>query len=348
MKYSKEIVDFFKDFDTGIGLDLDPDQKTAVIFSNKNKIDEVFALTTNNVFFVSENIQQYQPFANKYPGLKLIEGNLLNTNLENSSIEFIIVDSGIINYDRNLVREELKRISTKDDYADVVILENEVNGVKENIITDEFLEFLYAGSWHEIKEFEFENDKGIKIKTHIYYNSIGFNQSELESKEIVEFIEACKEYCETIENYKNFTIKDFLFTLQKNLVNYYLKGFNLPNCAGSDGNTEISQELTEKDVTKFFKLYGDISTFLGKDDIYWSNLDPYPENNDIETISNSLSNDLCEIYEDIKYNLIAYQKGTLYDKQDLIWDWKFNWKGHTGDHWTFAVRAIHWKLEDLE
>jgi hypothetical protein len=171
MKYSKEIVDFFKDFDTGIGLDLDPDQKTAVIFSNKNKIDEVFALTTNNVFFVSENIQQYQPFANKYPGLKLIEGNLLNTNLENSSIEFIIVDSGIINYDRNLVREELKRISTKDDYADVVILENEVNGVKENIITDEFLEFLYAGSWHEIKEFEFENDKGIKIKTHIYYNN---------------------------------------------------------------------------------------------------------------------------------------------------------------------------------
>lgn len=58
MEYTKDIIHYFKDTDKGIGLDLEPDNKVSVLFTDDKQIDEVFATTLNNVFFVSENIQK--------------------------------------------------------------------------------------------------------------------------------------------------------------------------------------------------------------------------------------------------------------------------------------------------
>ncbi len=101
-------------------------------------------------------------------------------------------------------------------------------------------------------------------------------------------------------------------------------------------------------VINFHVRLNELAGFLGKHDMYWSNFDPYPEDEDKETFEHSLSCDLAEIYEDIKSNLIVFEKGNLYDKQQTLWQWKFDWRGHTGDHLTFAFRAIHWKLQYLE
>jgi len=340
MEYLKEIVHYFKDSDIGIGLDLDPENIVAVISSGNKKIDELFATLTNNVSFIAEDTEPYQRLKEKYNGLTLKKGNVLCTNLEDKSIDFIVVDSSIINYDWKLLRSELKRISSSDGYCDIAIIDVEDPG----LITDDFLEYFYAGSWYEVKEFRNSSDQIIKV----YQNPIGFNDEELEINEISEFVNACDDYCDVIENFDKYTVKDFLYNVHKTLINYYSKAFNLPKCSGSNGNTAISDKSTNKDVKLFFELLDKLEKFLGKHNTYWSNFSPYPDDKDKEIYTHSVSGDLVEIYEDIKGNLEGYQLGNLYDKQEMLWQFKFDWKGHTGDHWTSAVRAIHWKLQDLE
>lgn len=347
MEQIKDLVHYFKDSDKGIGLDLRPDIEIAIIFTNDKYFEESFATLSNNVSFVSVNPGRYENLKEKYPGLKLIEGNLLNTNLPDKCFGFIIVDSGIINYEKDSVRKELKRISAPGGWSDVVILEKEPQGKKRNALTDEFLNFLYAGSWYESKEFDCES-KSVKVKTIVYHNPIGFNEEEFKAKEITEFIEACENYCLVIENYSKYSVKDFLYYVQKTLVKYYSKGFDLPDCCGNDDDTKINAELTKRDINAFFKQSNELGNFLGAHNAYWSNFDPFPDDEDKETTLSSLSNDIAEIYEDIKTNLTAFEKGNIYDKQQALWQFKFDWYGHTGDHWTFAVRAIHWKLQDLE
>jgi len=343
MEYLKEIVHYCRDYDSGIGLDLDPACKSAVIASGIKKIDELFASLSGNVTFVTEDCQPYLGLKEKYSGLTLKEGNVLSTNLENRSVDFIVIDSSVINCDWKLLRNELKRISSSDGNCDILLIEEG----NPQFITEEFLEYLYAGSWYEMKEFG-DNDQLIKV----YHNPIGFNEEELKAKEITEFLSACEDYCKTIENFDRYKVKDFLYNVQKTLTRYYLKGFDLPKCPGSNGNTTISDKATSKDVNLFFEIQNKLETFIGSHDVYWSNFDPYPEDEDEDedkkTYSHSLSCDLAEIYEDIKGNLEGYNLGNLCDKQEMLWQFIFDWQGHTGDHLTFAVRAIHWKLQEMQ
>ncbi|KXK55937.1 MAG: hypothetical protein UZ05_CHB002000374 [Chlorobi bacterium OLB5] len=78
--------------------------------------------------------------------------------------------------------------------------------MKKKAITEDFLTFLYAGSGYETKEFS-SNDS--KNDTIIYHNPIGFNEEELKVKEITDFLRACEDYCEVIENFEKFSIKHF-------------------------------------------------------------------------------------------------------------------------------------------
>jgi len=152
-----------------------------------------------------------------------------------------------------------------------------------------------------------------------------------------------------IESYSKYTVKKFLHNIQKTLVNYYLNGFNFPNSCGGKANLQQAEFYSERNTDKFFDLLNNLSEFLDKHDIYISNFNPYPDDDDDDkkVFESSLSNDLAEIYEDIKTNLNVWNNGNIYDKQEMVYQFKWDWEHHTGDHWTFAVRAIHWKLAEL-
>lgn len=132
-------------------------------------------------------------------------------------------------------------------------------------------------------------------------------------------------------------------------MNYYLNGFNFPNSCGGKANLQQAEFYSERNTDKFFDLLNNLSEFLDKHDIYISNFNPYPDDDDDDkkVFESSLSNDLAEIYEDIKTNLNVWNNGNIYDKQEMVYQFKWDWEHHTGDHWTFAVRAIHWKLAEL-
>ncbi|MDQ0427430.1 hypothetical protein QOZ98_000255 [Planomicrobium stackebrandtii] len=44
------------------------------------------------------------------------------------------------------------------------------------------------------------------------------------------------------------------------------------------------------------------------------------------------------IYRDIKKGLILYEQG---HSMEAIWEWKFGFEVHWGEHATSAIRALH-------
>lgn len=316
-RYINEIVSFICDFDNGLNLEKDD---TLLIISNDEGIVKAFKKHCNNTlsYFPENSLDEIIKITDK-------------------TLDYIVIDSSFNSFDAEVLRKTF-RTKLKNHYSDVIIIEDNL------AVNPQKLEMFFAGSWYEKKEFTKENDS----KLTLYYNPPGFNSEELKSQEITEFIQSCEDYCTVIENYNKYSIKDFLYNVQKCLVNYYSKGFDFPDCCGSDGDIKISDQYSQKEVSKFFKMSNELLEFLGEHNVYWSNFSPYPIDDDKETYDHSLANDLAEIYEDIKGNFDGFTKGNIFDKQEMLWQFKFDWQGHTGDHWTFAVRAIHWKLQDLE
>jgi hypothetical protein len=75
---------------------------------------------------------------------------------------------------------------------------------------------------------------------------------------------------------------------------------------------------------------------------YWDVFDPLITEGG-EAVFNSLSDDLADIYRDIKEGLVLYDAGKL---KDAVWEWQFNFKIHWGQHLTGAQRAINSYLRD--
>lgn len=317
-RYINEIVQFISNFDEGLNLEKDD---TLLIISNDEELVKAFKKQSNNTLsFSPENCID-----------NIIE-------IADKTLDYVIMDSSFNNLDAEILRKTF-RTKLKNHYSDVIIIEDDL------AVNPQKLEMFFAGSWYQKKEFAKENDS----KLILYYNPPGFNSEELKSQKITEFIQACEDYCNVIENYKNYSIKDFLYNIQKCLVNYYLKGFYLPECCGCDNNTNDGFDEDIREQARFRFYLDSLSRFLADDDLYFSNFSPMPDGVSKDEVTRmSLACDLAEIYEDIKCNLIVYKTENIYNQQQAIWQFEFDWKGHTGDHWSFAVRAIHWKLQDLK
>jgi hypothetical protein len=72
-------------------------------------------------------------------------------------------------------------------------------------------------------------------------------------------------------------------------------------------------------------------------DGYWDVFAPLNEE-DTESVFNSLADDLADIYRDLKRGLLLYNQGHIVE---AIWEWRFNFDIHWGTHLVGAQRAIH-------
>jgi hypothetical protein len=69
-------------------------------------------------------------------------------------------------------------------------------------------------------------------------------------------------------------------------------------------------------------------------DGYWDVFDPLKEE---PAVYNTLFDDLSDIYRDLKEGLLLFTKGQVVE---AVWDWRFNFTTHWGNHLTGAQRVI--------
>lgn len=70
-------------------------------------------------------------------------------------------------------------------------------------------------------------------------------------------------------------------------------------------------------------------------DFYYEVFDPFIRD---ELVVGSLSDDLGDIYEDLREGIDLLDSGHACD---AIWHWRFHYDNHWGDHAVDALRALH-------
>ena len=80
-------------------------------------------------------------------------------------------------------------------------------------------------------------------------------------------------------------------------------------------------------------------------DGYWTIFDP-SKIEDKDAVFNELSDDLADIYRDIKYGLLLFDAGHF---SEAVWQWKFHFKIHWGRHLLSAQKVIYsWNFSNDE
>ena len=74
-------------------------------------------------------------------------------------------------------------------------------------------------------------------------------------------------------------------------------------------------------------------------DLYWEVFDPRELS---EPVAGSLSDDLADIYRDLRRGLAAAER----DIAEAVWNWRFSYETHWGDHATDAIRTLQRVVND--
>ena len=109
--------------------------------------------------------------------------------------------------------------------------------------------------------------------------------------------------------------------------------------ANSDDDLPKSSRSTHEERRRLFKL---LLEKLGDWDQYWVIFDP---TKDMDAILGSLADDLADIYFDLKEGLALHESGES-EPDQVIWEWRFSFDIHWGEHALSALRTIHFRLQE--
>ena len=147
------------------------------------------------------------------------------------------------------------------------------------------------------------------------------------------FARAAREYCALVERESSGTSWEFAADCLASLLRLHLHALALPNAKPStdevlDRVDDIAREQVLKNLTRL------------KRDLYWSVFEPI-EGEKPEPGVGSLSDDLADIWRDVKPGLLAIENGGSGALDGAVWHWRFSFETHWGRHSAEAISGLH-------
>ncbi len=156
------------------------------------------------------------------------------------------------------------------------------------------------------------------------------------SRNTVEFVTVAAEFCAYIERTNEHSRKEFVDTLLKLLPLLYLKAQMLPNDESiSDDNLE---EFVTEDSYEVLRIT--ISELLAEKDSYLDVFVADMKYSDTP-ITKSISEDLADIYQDIKNFVSLFKLGINETMHDAIVECNEHFKQYWGQTLVNTLRALH-------
>jgi len=156
------------------------------------------------------------------------------------------------------------------------------------------------------------------------------------SRSVVEFTAAANEFCKYAEHASEINGNELLRIFQRILPFLYIKASLLPalDPVFEDGNENF---VTESD---WFRIHDTLRDKFGS-------ADDFPEISDETLIASdavylsSLSENIADIYQDLKDYLLLYQTGTREVMNDAVWECRQSFEDYWGSKLVNSLRAIH-------
>ena len=158
----------------------------------------------------------------------------------------------------------------------------------------------------------------------------------LYSRSVVEFVAAANEFCKYTEKAGELKGDELLKILQRILPFMYIKASLLPELEPyfEDGNEKF---VTETDYNRINAI---LSRKFGSADDYLEVFDGRSSDADGPVLA-TISENISDIYQDIKDFLLLYQTGTNEVMNDAVWECKLNFENIWGQKLVNSLRAIH-------
>ena len=162
------------------------------------------------------------------------------------------------------------------------------------------------------------------------------NSDPVYSRNVVEFVAVANEFCKYAEHASELKGDELLKILQRILPLMYLKASLLPqlNPFFEDGNEKF---VTESDWVRIDEVlkekFGTANDFI---DVFDEKTGDYEE-----PFISQISENMADIYQDIKDFLLLYQTGTSEVMNDAVWECRINFESFWGQKLLNSLRAIH-------
>ena len=154
---------------------------------------------------------------------------------------------------------------------------------------------------------------------------------------VLEFLSIAQKYCLFIEEIDRHEKNEIFDAMHKALPLLYVKGSLLPEVYVEDFS------INEKYVTAehWQDIFNELRRKFGNDDEYWFIENDNPLN---DLVKGSISDNLTDIYQDMKDFVILYQKPIRDAKKIAVWEIKELFRAHWGVRAVNLLKVIHYKL----
>ncbi len=156
------------------------------------------------------------------------------------------------------------------------------------------------------------------------------------SRDSIEFVTVAVQYCAFLENFEETTESELTDKLTKILPLLYLKTSLVPETDSvNEDEPEIS--VTEDDYnyisSKLYNVFLNNDTYL---EVFLQDM-KYSET----PISANISEDLADIYQDLKNFIIIFERGITENMNDALYVCTENFKTYWGQKLVNVLRALH-------
>jgi hypothetical protein len=156
------------------------------------------------------------------------------------------------------------------------------------------------------------------------------------SRNVIEFVAVANEFCKYCEHASELKGDELLKILQRILPLMYLKASLLPqlNPYFEDGNEKFVTESDWTGIQEALKeKFGTADDFLEVFDERMSDSEG--------PVTASISENMADIYQDMKDFLLLYQTGTVEVMNDAVWECRMNFENFWGQKLVNSMRAVH-------
>ncbi len=155
-------------------------------------------------------------------------------------------------------------------------------------------------------------------------------------KNTVEFVTVAAEYCGFLERAGEMKCADFADTARKMLPLLYLKASLLPPCEA------IGEDIPETCVTEtdYEQMRTALAKVLGEKDDYLAVFLPEMAYSDMP-VRKCISEDLADIYQDLKDFICAFQSGLNIPMNDALAICREHFGTYWGQRLVNTLRALH-------
>lgn len=143
--------------------------------------------------------------------------------------------------------------------------------------------------------------------------------------EVLAFVDQARHLCHFVETAHAQPLLSRLLGARQRLLELYRAAVMLPNVEPPDGIDAGPDPERPKNWLGFenFEVYSEV-------------FDPYVNE---APVAGSLSDDLLDVYCDVRRGLDLWDQDV--PKAAAIWEWRFHFDTHWGDHAIDALRALH-------